>query len=98
MRGEVQRAVEYNEKKGNCNVPQSLGALSTWVITQCTAYRNGKLSQERTSKLKGVRFNWAQEKKSDTEQWEEMFNKLVECKEKNDNYNVPRSLVHLECG
>ena len=57
--------VEYKEKNGNCNVPQRLGALGKWVNKQRTAYRKGKLSQMRTSKLEGIGFNWAQREKSE---------------------------------
>ena len=47
----------YKEENGTCSVPQRQGALGTWVHNQRQSHKKGKLSQERTTQLKGVGFN-----------------------------------------
>ena len=81
----------YKEKNGNCNISQSQDALGKWVDTQRQFYKKEKLSQERTTQLEGIDFNWALRQKSDDDRWEERFNELAVYKEKNGNCNVPKS-------
>ena len=50
---------EYKERNGNCNVPQrGFKELGRWVSTQRTFYKQGKLSQERTTQLEDIGFVW----------------------------------------
>ena len=50
--------VVYKEEKNNCDVPQSQGALGTWVKKQRRLHKKGVLSQARTAQLKGIGFIW----------------------------------------
>merc|ERR1711862_612179 len=82
--------VDYNEKNGNCNVPQNQGALGIWVNNQRRIHKKGKLSQEHTTQLEGIAFNWGTQKKTEDKPWVERFNELVVYKEKNNHCNVPQ--------
>ena len=53
----------YKEKNRNCIVPSKQGALGNWVHTQYTFFKKGKLAKERTTQLKGIRFNWSTQRK-----------------------------------
>jgi len=57
--------VVYKVKNGNCNVPQREGVLGRWVVTQRKIYKKEKLSQERTTQLEGIGFNWGKRKRND---------------------------------
>ena len=81
----INKLVVYKEKNSNCNVPQSQGALGNWVNQQRAFYKKSKLSRERTAQLEGIGFIWERQDKY----WKERFNKLVVCKEKGGDCNVP---------
>ena len=55
------RLLKYFEKNGNCNVPviytedQKLGK---WVSHQRTAYKNGKLPENKIKRLNDIGFSW----------------------------------------
>ena len=83
--------VAYKEKKGNCNVPVKQGKLGTWVTNQRKLYKKGKLSQEHTTQLKGIGFNWGTQKEREYKPWEERFKELVVYKEEKANCDVPQS-------
>ena len=80
----------YKEKNGNCNISQSQDALGKWVDTQRQFYKKEKLSQERTTQLEGIDFNWSVRKKNEDQKWEQRFNELAVYKKKNGNCNVPQ--------
>jgi len=85
------KLVAYKRENGACYVPQKHGALGIWVKTQRRIHKKGKLSQERTTQLEVIGFNWGVQKhKFDADMWRERFNKLVAYKEINDNCNVPQ--------
>ena len=48
----------YKEKNGDCNVPQRLGTLGSWVNNQRKLHKKGTLPQECTAQLEGVGFVW----------------------------------------
>ena len=50
--------VKYNAKHGDCNVPQRQGQLGSWVYTQGTNYKKGKLPHDRLNRLNGIGFDW----------------------------------------
>ena len=52
----------YKKDHGDCNVPRKYKAnpqLASWVNTNRTKYKNGKLSKERIESLQGIGFSWA---------------------------------------
>ena len=53
----------HKEKNGDCNVTPKQGALIRWVYNQRQYFKEGKLSQERTTALDGIGFNWGAQKK-----------------------------------
>ena len=56
--GMFAKLVEYKHKHGgDTNVPQSHQPLGSWVNTQRTAYRKGKMKDYRTSVLVILGFN-----------------------------------------
>ena len=80
------KLVAYKELNGHCNVSQHDEAnksLGYWVMTQRTAFKNGKLSEERKAQLNNLGFVW--EKRVP---WETYFDKLVAYKELNGHCNV----------
>jgi len=85
--------VSYKEKNGNCNVPKREGALGIWVSNQRSMYKKGKLSQERTTQLEGINFNWSMREhssESNAKQWGKQYVELVDYNKKNGNCRVPR--------
>lgn len=59
------KLVAYKAKNDNCNVARSQGALGTWVNAQRQFHTKGKLSQEHSTKLEGIRFNWVARKQKE---------------------------------
>ena len=81
--------VDYKRKYGNCNVPSDWyenQELGSWANTQRQFKKSGKLSQERTRRLKQIGFVWDL---LDV-RWKEMFTALVDYKRKHRNCNVPQ--------
>jgi hypothetical protein len=61
------RLEEYRQIYGDCKVPQSsvdeeltswVEELGSWVCTQRSKCKKGKLSSDRTSKLESLQFEW----------------------------------------
>ena len=90
--------LEYKEKNGHCNFPTMNGSLGRWISRQRTLYRSKKLKADRYEKLVEIGFAFedatALEFKGKLdEQWEEMFQKLLEHKEKKGHcFDVPETL------
>jgi superfamily II DNA or RNA helicase/ferredoxin-thioredoxin reductase catalytic subunit len=81
--------VEYKNKYGHCNIPQSysdLPKLYTWVSHQRTAKQKGTIIEERKKRLEGIGFVWNTLEAS----WEKMFTELMEYKSTHGHCNVPR--------
>jgi len=77
----------FKEKEDHCNVPQKLGdntTLGKWVNFQRVHFKQGKLSEDRISRLEALGFVWDQRDAA----WEEMFLALVKFKEKEHHCNV----------
>ena len=58
-RAHYDELVTYKDQHGDCNVSQSdetNKSLGIWVKNQRTAYRNGKLSEERVRLLNDIGF------------------------------------------
>jgi len=93
-----QQLTAYKEKHGHANFPTMNGSLGRWISRQRTLYRSKKLKKDRYDKLKDLGFAFedatALEFKSKLdEQWDNMFNNLVEHKNKNGHcFNVPETL------
>ena len=57
--GMFAQLVEYKHKHGgDTNVPQSHQPLGSWVNTQRTAYRKGKMKDYRIKRLGDIGFQW----------------------------------------
>ena len=83
--------VEYKQKHdGDMNVPRS-HPLGSWVNTQRTAYRKGKIPGHRIKRLDDIGFQWVI-RTIVVIGWDGMFAKLVEYKQKHGgDTNVPQS-------
>ena len=85
---QYKQLVQYKEKHdGNCNVPSEYKdnpQLATWVTTQRTNYKKGKLSPEQIKLLEEIDFSWNTYK----DRWDEKFKELVQYKQVNGNCNV----------
>jgi hypothetical protein len=78
----------YNNAYGHCRIPQSFEedkALGSWVMVQRQAYRNGKLTTERITKLENIGFEWDPHKAK----WETFFEELKMFKRENGHCRVP---------
>jgi hypothetical protein len=90
--------LEYKEKNGHCNFPTMNGSLGRWISRQRTLYRSKKLKADRYEKLVDIGFAFedatALEFKGKLDdQWEEMFQKLLEHKDKKGHcFDVPETL------
>ena len=77
---------DYKNVHGDCNVPSSWPEnphLANWIGTQRQNMKSGLLSDERFKRLDALGFIW------DTLEatWEEMFEALVEYKDKHGNFS-----------
>ncbi len=77
----------FKEQNGHCNVPWNWELnpkLGTWVTVQRKTHKAGKLSEERTKKLKALGFVLDPLEA----QWSEMYTQLVEYQKENHHCNV----------
>ena len=87
--------VQYKEKEGHPNVPQRRGEdvqLANWLREQRQRQMNGTLAIDRQRMLEELGVWWA----SPNKPWEEMYDLLVQYKEREGSANVPRA--HKEDG
>jgi hypothetical protein len=80
--------LEFKRTHGHCNVPQGrVGSksLSVWVRTQREAKRQGRLSENRQSRLEEIHFCWDRP----IDSWEENFSRLPEFRTIHGDCNVP---------
>jgi len=80
---------QYKKDHGDYNVPRKYKAnpqLASWVNTNRTKYKNGKLSKERIESLQGIGFSWVIG--CGRVGWDERFKQLKEYKDTNGNCNV----------
>ena len=83
--------VSYKAEHGNCNVPQYYEAnksLGNWVHSQRTAFKVGKLSEDRVRKLNGIGFGWELRKQIDNVDWSKRYDELVAYKAEHGDCNV----------
>jgi len=76
--------VKFNNKNGHCNIPQTGSRLATWVGTQRTSSREGKLSIERVTRLEMLGFTLDTNKAL----WEKMLTEMSYFKNKNGHCNI----------
>jgi len=78
-----QQLKEFKVQNGHCNVPPQAASqfpgLKVWVEKQRKRKRVKAISQEQIDLLDEIGFNW----ESTKAQWNDMFKKLQEYKEKN---------------
>ena len=80
--------IAYKQQHGDCNVSQydaSYKSLGHWVNKTRTAFKNGKLSDERIAKLNELGFVW-----EERVGWTGFYNELIAFKEQHGHCNVPR--------
>jgi|AntRauTorckE5430_2_1112549.scaffolds.fasta_scaffold04905_5 hypothetical protein len=82
--------VEYKEKNGHCNVPQTNGTLGGWTNRQRKLFTSKELKADRYAKLVGIGFIFEDAKFAiDNEKWNRRFMELVKYKEKNGHCTFP---------
>lgn len=86
-------AKEYYKEHGNLLPRQKYTnddgyRLGQWIVTQRTAYANGKLSSSRALRLEQIGMDWHN---VNERQWEENFNKAKAHYDKYGNLNVNKS-------
>ena len=92
-----QELVDYKTENGHCNFPTMNGSLGRWISRQRTLYRSKKLKSDRFEKLSSLGFAFedatALEFKGKLDlQWDDMFQKLMEHKEKKGHcFDVPET-------
>lgn len=91
---------KYKKQFGDCQVPlnwQENPSLGTWVRTQRTLEKRGKLDEKKRKKLNALGFAWVHEawqlqlKKYD-QQWEKNFLKFQDYKKKHGEVQVSVSI------
>lgn len=72
--------IEFKKEFGHCNVPRNYinKKLAEWVHTQRSKKTN--LSKDRKDRLVSLGFEFNVAKKNNEEQWNKMFNKLIDFK------------------
>jgi hypothetical protein len=99
------RLEEYRQIYGDCKVPQSsvdeeltswVEELGSWVCTQRSKCKKGKLSSDRTSKLESLQFEWVLKEPSKNidrtyadEKWHFQYLKLVDFHTEHGHCIVP---------
>lgn len=72
-------------KNGHCNVPDTYSEkLCSWVETQRSYFKQGKLTKEKIERLNALHFNWDPYAST----WNEMFLALCLFKEKNGHLDI----------
>mmetsp|Transcript_13164 Transcript_13164/g.16032 ORF Transcript_13164/g.16032 Transcript_13164/m.16032 type:complete len:265 (+) Transcript_13164:500-1294(+) len=90
-----QQLVDYKNQNGHSNFPTMNGSLGRWISRQRTLYRSKKIKPDRLEKLKSIEFAFedatALEFKGKLDQqWENMFQLLIEHKVKTGHcFDVP---------
>ncbi|MFK5923321.1 MAG: Helicase associated domain protein [Verrucomicrobiota bacterium] len=86
----LQELVNYKEEHGDCLVPQRWAEnkpLATWVGSQRTIKKKGKLDGDKIKRLGELGFVWEPDKQA----WEVRLQELVRYKEEHGNCLVPGS-------
>ncbi len=78
----------FARSTGHCNVPVTFHnrPLALWVVGQRSAFKSGKLSQERITKLEALGFVWD----PFTVAWEQKCRELRAFRAKHGHSNVPQ--------
>jgi len=87
-----QELVDYHRVHGDCNVPQKYSdnrKLASWVTTQRSLQKKGKLEIPKLEKLQELGFSWDPIENY----WNQMYQRLVAYKEQHGNCNVPDKWV-----
>ena len=78
----------YHSIHGNFRVPQRLNELGRWIQNQRQAYKKGKLSTDKISKLEDLGFEWD----VIAVEWERNFKMLKDYHSQHGNCRVPIKL------
>ena len=84
-----QELVAYKNRFGDCRVPVGWSenpTLAVWCSHQRQAYKKGRLSPERITRLEELGFVWDTFESA----WEKMFGMLIDYKKRFGNCNVPQ--------
>merc|ERR1712238_295758 len=83
--------VKYKDREGQCTVPklhkEDGENLGSWLDTQRTANKKGKLNADQIKRLDKIEIVWDVQK----QQWESSFNLIMKYKDREGHCNVPRS-------
>jgi hypothetical protein len=93
-----EQLVEFKRKKGHCMVPSKYKEdkyLGWWVSRQRASHANNKLGIDRERILDELGFAWKADlaqtsKPVDDKLWHQQYEKLLEYKQKNGNFMVPK--------
>ena len=83
----LEELAEYKAQHGNCDIPQRQGSLGSWVSSQRTARKKGKLSDEQIQKLDELGFHWG----ATFLTWEDRLEELTSYEAEHGHCNVPQS-------
>lgn len=84
----LSKLYEFKEKHGHFNVQRGdlkNKRLITWMGTQRSDYKDGKLHPERQAKLEKIGFEW----NANEGAWEKMYNALLQFRQEFGHCNVP---------
>ena len=82
--------VIYSKKHNTVNVPKGASKLGHWVQWQRRQYKNGKLPKERVTRLESIGFVWKIREASTKIDWHNMYDRLVDYKNKFGTTRVPQ--------
>lgn len=85
----------FYEKHGHMVIPTENGSLQRWLKRQRTAYRQGKLSHERTKLLEELNIIWEPDDLAE-QRWDEHLSLLVQYEKEYGTIDVPQNCIYHE--
>jgi len=83
----------FYEKHGHMVIPTENGSLQRWLKRQRTAYRQGKLSHERTKLLEELNIIWEPDDLAE-QRWDEHLSLLVQYEKEYGTIDVPQNCIY----
>lgn len=88
---------KFKDKNGHCNVPSGYldnPRLATWITTQRSDYKDGRISLNRRERLEKIGFEW----NTNESAWEKMYATLIQFKKDMGHCNVPPKYKNRQLG
>lgn len=88
---------KFKDKQGHCNVPTGYPEnprLATWVTTQRSDYKDGRITSQRRERLEKIGFEW----NTNESAWEKMYAALIQFKQDIGHCNVPPKYKNKQLG